>query len=370
MLLGALRRRRSPATPAALVDDVLMRATDFVHGAAGDVRRARAARRCCRSCCRRATVFALLAGIFAVVGAPFIARGVRAIVRSERRLDYASRPQSLGASHARLLLRHLLPAARGFIAVADHAARARRSSSPKRRCRTSASAFPIRSRAGARCCTTRRNVRAFADFPWLLSPAAAMFLVVLGAEPGAAGSRRSRRHVARRSYNDARMNLARRLRADSRPRSTIDDRVDTGAAAGGAAHAGWRRRSTASSCSARTAKRRCWTTPNRDQAIVAARDGCAAGHGRSSSAPAASRRRRRSSATKRAAELGADAVLVRTPGFFKSADDERRVRAPLHGGRRRVAGAGAALQLHRGHRREPAAGGGRARWRRTRTSSA
>ena len=44
------------------------------------------------------TVFVLLAGIFAVVGAPFVARGVRAIVRSERRLDYAVAAQSLGAS--------------------------------------------------------------------------------------------------------------------------------------------------------------------------------------------------------------------------------------------------------------------------------
>src|SRR5258708_10736713 len=62
-----------------------------------------------------AQVFALLTGIFAVVGAPFLARGIRAIVRSEKQLDYAAAAQSLGAGHARLLLRHLLPAARGFI---------------------------------------------------------------------------------------------------------------------------------------------------------------------------------------------------------------------------------------------------------------
>ena len=46
-------------------------------------------------------VFALLAAIFAVVGAPFVARGVRAIVRIERRLDYAAAAQALGASDAR-----------------------------------------------------------------------------------------------------------------------------------------------------------------------------------------------------------------------------------------------------------------------------
>ncbi len=49
-------------------------------------------------------VFALLAGIFAVVGAPFISRGVRGIVRSERqRRLRRRRPLSLGAGHARIL---------------------------------------------------------------------------------------------------------------------------------------------------------------------------------------------------------------------------------------------------------------------------
>ena len=38
--------------------------------------------------------------VFAIVGAPFIARGVRGIVRSERRLDYAVAAASLGAGLA------------------------------------------------------------------------------------------------------------------------------------------------------------------------------------------------------------------------------------------------------------------------------
>ena len=106
-----------------------------------------------------------------------------------------------------------------------------------------------------------------------------------------------------------------------------------------------------------------------DQAIVAAREavprdkGFIVGTGRESTQAAIK-------ASKRAAEHGADAVLVRTPGFFKSADDQRRVRPALHGGRRRVAGAGAALQLHRGDRRQPAARRRWPGWRRTRTSSA
>ena len=70
--------------------------------AAGDVRRARAA---VGAAARARGAHGVRAArrIFAVVGAPFIARGVRAIVRSERRLDYAVAATSLGASHARVL---------------------------------------------------------------------------------------------------------------------------------------------------------------------------------------------------------------------------------------------------------------------------
>ena len=126
-------------------------------------------------------VFLLLAAIFAIVGAPFVARGVRAIVRSERRLDYAVAAQALGASPLRLLFRHLLPAARGFLAVeltmlvpAFIVAEATLS--------YVGLGFPDPVASWGTMLHDAASVRAFADFPWLLSPAAAMFLVVLGSE--------------------------------------------------------------------------------------------------------------------------------------------------------------------------------------------
>src|SRR5471032_3392083 len=145
-----------------VLDDVLMRAADFVMVLPAP------------------QVFALLAAIFAVVGAPFVARGVRAIVRSERRLDYAVAAQALGASDARLLVRHLLPSARGFIAVqitllipAFIIAEATLS--------YVGLGFPDPVASwGTMLQEASGNIRVFADFPWLLSPAAAMFLVVLG----------------------------------------------------------------------------------------------------------------------------------------------------------------------------------------------
>ncbi len=161
-----------------LTDDLLMRASDFVIVLPA-MYVALALRAALPLVLDARTVFLLLAAIFAVVGAPFISRGVRAIVRTERRLDYAVAAASLGAGHLRLLGRHLLPAARGFIAVeitmlvpAFIVAEATLS--------YVGLGFPEPIASWGTMLHDASNVRAFADFPWLLSPAAAMFLVVLG----------------------------------------------------------------------------------------------------------------------------------------------------------------------------------------------
>jgi peptide/nickel transport system permease protein len=126
-----------------------------------------------------ALVFTILAVIFAVVGAPFIARGVRGIVRSERHLEYALAAVSLGAGHARLLCRHLLPAARGLIVVemtmlvpAFIVAEATLSYVDL--------GFRDPVATWGTMLREASNVRTLADFPWLMAPAAAMFLFVLG----------------------------------------------------------------------------------------------------------------------------------------------------------------------------------------------
>jgi peptide/nickel transport system permease protein len=122
-------------------------------------------------------VFLILLGIFAVLGAPGIARGVRGIVRAERHLDYAAAASSLGASHTRLLVRHLLPSAQGFLFVqltllipAFVVAEATLS--------FVGLGFPDPVPSWGTMLHEASNLRALADFPWLLSPAVAMFLVV------------------------------------------------------------------------------------------------------------------------------------------------------------------------------------------------
>ena len=126
-----------------------------------------------------AVVFTLLVSIFAIIGAPFIARGVRAIVRSERRREYAAAAEALGAGDARLLARHLIPATRGFVAVqltllvpAFIVAEATLS--------YVGLGFPDSIASWGTMLHDAANISTFADFPWLLSPAAAMFIVVLG----------------------------------------------------------------------------------------------------------------------------------------------------------------------------------------------
>lgn len=175
MLLGATIGGVAGYAGGAL-DDVLMRATDFVMVLPA-MYVALALRSVLPLVLPASTVFVLLAGIFAVVGAPFIARGVRAIVRSECGLDYAAAAQALGASDARLLFAHLLPAARGFIAVeitmlipAFIVAEATLS--------YIGLGFPDPTASWGSMLHDAAHVQAFVDFPWLLSPAVAMFALV------------------------------------------------------------------------------------------------------------------------------------------------------------------------------------------------
>jgi peptide/nickel transport system permease protein len=159
------------------VDDALMRASEFVLVLPA-MYVALALRAFLPLVLAPAAVFLILAGIFAVVGAPFVARGVRAIVRTEQQLDYATAARSLGAGHLRLVARHLLPATTGFLAVeatllvpAFIVAEATLS--------FVGMGFPDAMASWGTMLQDASNIRVFTDFPWLLSPAAAMFLVVL-----------------------------------------------------------------------------------------------------------------------------------------------------------------------------------------------
>jgi peptide/nickel transport system permease protein len=136
------------------------------------------------------TVFVLLAAIFTLLGWPIVARGVRAIVRSERHRDYASAALAAGATDTRLLFTHLLPAASGYIRTqatlllpAFMLAEATLS--------FVGLGFPADVPTWGTMLQDASNVALLADTPWTLAPAAAIFAVVLGVNLLAQGEGRA-----------------------------------------------------------------------------------------------------------------------------------------------------------------------------------
>jgi peptide/nickel transport system permease protein len=128
-------------------------------------------------------VFALMAGLFAISGWPHVARGVRAIVAAERSRDYADAARAAGAGPFRLM-RHLLPAARGFLGVevvllvpALLVAEATVS--------FLGLGFPEPKASWGTMLQEAANVSVMQSAPWMLAPAAALFLVVLALQVAA-----------------------------------------------------------------------------------------------------------------------------------------------------------------------------------------
>jgi peptide/nickel transport system permease protein len=124
------------------------------------------------------TVAAIMIAIFSLVGWPFVARGVRAIVSAEREREYVAAAQSLGAGPLRVLAFHLLPACAGYLAVqatlllpAFILAEATLS--------YLGLGFPDAAASWGSMLTEAADVNVIARFPWVLAPAAAIFAVTL-----------------------------------------------------------------------------------------------------------------------------------------------------------------------------------------------
>ncbi len=136
------------------------------------------------------TVFLLLAGIFALVGWPVVARGVRGIIASEREQEYVAAGRAAGAGPLRLLTKHLLPAAQGYLTTqatlllpAFILAEATLS--------YVGLGFPDTVPTWGTMLHDASNVAMLGEAPWMLAPAAAIFLVVLAVNLLVQGSGRS-----------------------------------------------------------------------------------------------------------------------------------------------------------------------------------
>jgi peptide/nickel transport system permease protein len=121
-------------------------------------------------------VFVLMMALFAASAWPHVARGVRAIVATERTREYAEAARASGAGTFGLL-RHLVPAARGFVLVeivllvpALLVAEATVS--------YFGIGFPEPTASWGTMLQEAGNVTMMADAPWLLASAVAIFVVV------------------------------------------------------------------------------------------------------------------------------------------------------------------------------------------------
>jgi peptide/nickel transport system permease protein len=125
-----------------------------------------------------AQVFGALVTVLAFVGWPSAARGVRGIVLVESRSEYAEAARALGAGSWRLMTRHLLPAARGFLGVQATVlvpsfiiAEATLS--------FVGLGFREPTPSWGAMLLDAAAIRTVADAPWLLAPAGAIVLTVL-----------------------------------------------------------------------------------------------------------------------------------------------------------------------------------------------
>ena len=119
ILLGALVggiAGSSGGLLGGLLDDGLMRVADVIM-ALPAVYVVLALRASMPLVLTTAQVFWTMVVVLAAVGWPIPARGVRAVVAAEKTREYAEAARAMGASRTRILLRHLLPAARGFLVV-------------------------------------------------------------------------------------------------------------------------------------------------------------------------------------------------------------------------------------------------------------
>ena len=124
------------------------------------------------------TVFLLVTVIFIAVGWPFVAKGVRAIIASEQAREYVQAARSIGAGHMRIVVKHLLPACTGHLLVqatlllpAFILAEATLS--------FIGLGFPDPVASWGTMLAEAGNYNAIARFPWTLTPAIAIFAIVL-----------------------------------------------------------------------------------------------------------------------------------------------------------------------------------------------
>jgi len=123
-------------------------------------------------------VFWALALFLILAGWPVAARGVRGIVAAERGKAYAEAAHAMGAGPLRILVRHLLPSARPFLAV-TWTMMVPAFVLTESTLTLVGLGFPVPAATWGATLRDGWQAGAFAEAPWLMTPAAAIVLTVL-----------------------------------------------------------------------------------------------------------------------------------------------------------------------------------------------
>jgi peptide/nickel transport system permease protein len=138
-----------------------------------------------------AQIFGLMAGIFMLVGWPYVARGVRGIVAVERHREYAEAARAAGAGHLRILFRQILPATAGHLGIQATLLLPAFILAEATLSFVGVGFFDPTPTWGTML-HDAANVSTLAQFPWMLAPAGGIFAVVLGVNLVVQGSGRPR----------------------------------------------------------------------------------------------------------------------------------------------------------------------------------
>jgi peptide/nickel transport system permease protein len=123
-------------------------------------------------------LFVAMVGVLAVAGAPQVARAARAVVVSERGREYVEAARAAGASHARILLRHLLPACSGIL-VGQALLLLPAFVLAESTLSFIGLGFDPTVPSWGTMLQEAANVRAISEYPWVLAPAGALACTVL-----------------------------------------------------------------------------------------------------------------------------------------------------------------------------------------------
>src|SRR5262249_11135480 len=123
-------------------------------------------------------LFLLLTLVLAAIGWPAIARGVRTIVATEATRDYAGAARALGARTPRLLVRPLLPATFGFLRV-QILLMVPLAILIETTLSYAGVGFDLDHPSWGTLLHEASDVRVMGEYPWLLSPALVILVLVL-----------------------------------------------------------------------------------------------------------------------------------------------------------------------------------------------